>query len=199
VRDTRIEAIHSRQDPIMKRDANMTWALLIYTVPSEPSRKRAYIWREIKKVGAVYLRDGVCALPERAETTTALQRIAAKVGEFGGEATLVEAAQLDPKREQALTAASQTARTEEYRELARETEGFLAHIRRETKHREFTFAELQELEEDLGKLTRWTDQVRARDYFGDADAEQVAALLARCEEELAMFMETAAHEDEART
>ena len=173
------------------------WLLLIYVVPSEPSRKRAYIWREIKKVGAVYLRDGVCALPERAETTTALQRIAEKVEEFGGEATLVEAAHLDPKREEALTAASQTARAAEYRELAREAEGFLAHIRRETEHREFTFAELEELEEDLGKLTRWMDQVRARDYFG-GEAEQVAALLARCEEELAMFLETAAREDEAR-
>ena len=182
----------------MKKDANMTWALLIYTVPSDPSRKRAYIWREIKKVGAVYLRDGVCGLPERAETATTLRRIAAKVEEFGGEATLVEAAHLDPKREEALTAASRTARTEEYRELAREAEGFLAHLRRETEHREFTFAELEELEEDFGKLTRWTDQVRARDYFGGGEAEQVAALLARCEEELAMFLETAAREDEAR-
>ena len=176
----------------------MTWALLIYTVPTDPSRKRAYIWREIKKVGAVYLRDGVCALPERAETADALQRIAAKVEEFGGEATLVQAAHLDPKRTEMLTAASRAARAGEYRELAREAEGFLAHVRRETEHREFTFAELEELEEDLGKLTRWTDQVRARDYFGAADAEEVAALLHRCEEELATFLETAAREDEAK-
>lgn len=175
----------------------MTWVLLIYTVPSEPSRKRAYIWREIKKVGAVYLRDGVCALPERAETADALQRIAAKVEEFGGEATLVDAAHLDPKRAEALTAASRTARTSEYRELAREAEGFLAHVRRETEHREFTFAELEELEEDLGKLTRWTGQVRARDYFGGADAEAVTVLLHRCEEELAAFLETAARDDAA--
>ncbi|MGI8855505.1 MAG: Chromate resistance protein ChrB [Thermomicrobiales bacterium] len=175
----------------------MTWVILIYTVPSEPSRKRASIWREIKKVGAVYLRDGVCALPERTETADALRRIAAKVEEFGGEATLVEAARLNPRRAEALTEASREARTSEYRELAREAEAFLAHVRRETEHREFSFAELEELEEDLGKLTRWTDQVRARDYFGGADAEEVAALLARCEEELAAFLETAAREDEA--
>jgi hypothetical protein len=179
-----------------RSEMEITWLLLIYVVPSEPSRKRAYIWRELKKVGAVYLRDGVCALPERAETTVAFQRIAAKVEEFGGEATIVEAAHLDPKRAEALTTASRTARASEYRELAREAEGFLAHVRRETEHREFTFAELEELEEDLGKLTRWTEQVRARDYFGGADAEEVSALLARCEEELAVFLETAAREDE---
>jgi len=176
----------------------ITWLLHIYMVPSEPSRKRAYIWREIKNVGAVCLRDGVCAFPERAETTTALRRIAARVEEFGGEATLVEAAHLDPKREEALMAASRTARAGEYHELAREGEGFLAHVRREMEHREFTFAELEALEEDLAKLTRWTDQARTRDYFGGAEAEQVAALLARCEGELATFLETAAREDEVR-
>ena len=44
------------------------WLLLIYTVPAEPTRKRAFIWRELKKVGAPYLRDGVCILPERPDT-----------------------------------------------------------------------------------------------------------------------------------
>lgn len=173
------------------------WILLIYTVPSEPTRKRAYIWRAIKKVGAVYLRDGVCALPERAETLTALQQIAAKIEEFAGEATLVQAARLDPKRAEMLMVAARTARADEYHELVREAEGFLAHVRRETDHREFTFAELEELAHDLAKLTRWTDQVRARDYFAVPDAEQVTTLLARCEEELAVFLETAAREDEA--
>ena len=55
------------------------WRLLIYTVPAQPSRKRAFIWRELKKAGAVYLRDGVCALPERPETAAVLSAVAAKV------------------------------------------------------------------------------------------------------------------------
>ena len=40
------------------------WLVLIYTLPPEPTRKRAFVWRELKKIGAVYLRDGVCLLPE---------------------------------------------------------------------------------------------------------------------------------------
>lgn len=176
---------------------NRTWLLLIYTVPSEPSRKRAYVWREIKKIGALYLRDGVCALPDRPETADAMRQVAAKIEEFGGEATLVADAHLDEKRTAALTAASRSARAEEYAELAREAEAFLAHIHRETEHRAFTFTELEELEGDLAKLTRWTEQVRARDYFLAEDAGHVAALFARCDEELATFMEMAAREDEA--
>ena len=71
------------------------WRLLIYIVPSEPSRKRAYVWRELKKAGAVYLRDGVCALPERDSTAEAMGKIAAKIEEFGGEPTVIAGAELE--------------------------------------------------------------------------------------------------------
>jgi hypothetical protein len=47
--------------------------LLIYSVPAEPSRKRAYVWREVKKLGAIYLRDGVCIQPEQPGTVAAAE------------------------------------------------------------------------------------------------------------------------------
>jgi hypothetical protein len=172
-----------------------TWLLLIYTVPAEPSRKRAFIWREVKKAGAVYLRDGVCALPEQPQTTSALRAIAAKVQEFEGEATLVEGAQLDPARAEWLVRRSRESRAEEYADVAREAERLLEHVARETEHREFTFAELEELEADLGKLKRWTAQVRARDYFGAGADERVQTLLDRCDQALGAFLDETASRD----
>jgi len=168
------------------------WLLLIYTVPAEPSRKRAAIWRDVKKVGAVYLRDGVCALPERPETTTAMRAIAARVDEFEGQATLVEAARLDAARAEWVVNQSRIARAAEYADIAREAEQLLAHVARETQHREFTFGELEELEADLGKIKRWTEQVRARDYFGDGPDARLVGLLEACEQELAAFLEETA-------
>ena len=167
------------------------WRLLIYTVPSEPSRKRAFIWRELKKAGAVYLRDGVCALPERQEAAEALAAVAAKVEEFGGEATVVAAAKLPSVRVQAIIEASRAARQQEYLDVADEAERFLEHVRRETEHREFTFAELEELEADLNKLRGWFEQIRRRDYFDVQEAGQVQAVLESCEEALNAFMEEA--------
>jgi hypothetical protein len=174
-----------------------SWLLLIYTVPADPSRLRATVWREIKKSGAVYLRDGVCTLPETPETTAALRAIAARVEELGGHATLVTGARLDAARAEEVATQSRKARTAEYEEIGREVEGFLEHVRRETEHREFTFAELEELEEDLGKLKRWVGQVRARDHFGGDAASRVDELLRRCDEELGAFMEEASHYDAA--
>jgi hypothetical protein len=162
-----------------------TWTLLIYTIPSEPSRLRAAVWRDVKKAGAVYLRDGVCALPERPETTAAFRAIAERVRASNGQVTLVEGARLDEARAVAIVAEANATRAEEYREIAREAERFLAHTAREREHRLLTEAELAVLEADLGKLRRWFEQVSARDHFGATGAEGAVTLLARCDEALA--------------
>lgn len=170
----------------------MTWLLLIYSVPAQPSRKRAFVWREVKRVGAIYLRDGVCVLPDTPALRAAFHAIAEKVEEFGGQATLVEGAQLPQGRVDTVIAESQAARAAEYQEIASDAEGFLEHVRRETDHREFTFTEVEELEEDLAKLQRWAHQVKGRDYFPAREARgAMESALARGEEALAAFLETA--------
>lgn len=167
----------------------MTWLLLIYTVPPEPTRKRAFIWREVKKAGAVYVRDGVCALPESAQTRQSLKAICTKVAEMGGQAILAQTLDLDAERSQALQCQIQDARALEYAEVTHEATQFLEHLQREHQHRDFRFSELEELEQDLGKLKRWVAQIGARDYFEAARGAQVAELLSRCEEALAGFLE----------
>jgi hypothetical protein len=175
---------------------NFPWLLLIYTVPAKPTRKRAYIWREVKKIGAVYLRDGVCALPERPETLKAVEAIASRVAAFEGEATVVTGARFDAARGEAVIASFKSARSDEYAEVTREAERLLEHISRETNHRDFTFAELEELEQDLAKLKRWMSQVQARDYFPDTSTTgSTEQLLAQCDAALTEFLEEAAARD----
>lgn len=174
-----------------------TWLLLIYTVPAEPSRKRAAVWRELKRAGAVSVRDGVWALPERRDTRDRFQRIAAKVTELEGQATLVESAHIGVERSADIMGAAQASSSHEYRELIDEAGHFFAHVQREREHRNVTFHELEELEADLGKLRHWSEQVEARDYF-DADGRtEVKQLLAQCEELLDSFLENAFQDAEA--
>jgi hypothetical protein len=177
-----------------ERQLSTSWLLLIYTVPAQPTRKRATVWREIKKLGAIYLRDGVCVLPEQAATMTSLRSLANRIEEMDGQACLVQGAQLDANRAEALEAEFRSARAEEYAEISREADQLLAHIARETEHREFTYAELEELEQDLGKLKRWTDQVHARDYFAESSYSNIQALLERCDGALEIFLDQASAE-----
>jgi hypothetical protein len=172
------------------------WLLLVYTVPAQPSRKRAAVWREVKKAGAVYLRDGVCILPERPAQLRAFEEIAAKVRGFDGQATLVRSARLDGERAEAVIVEAAAARAAEYVDILREVGRFQAHLRREREHREFTFAELQELEADMSKLQRWAAQVKERDFAGLEKGKEVDEALARCEAELTSFAEEAYEQEE---
>jgi hypothetical protein len=173
-----------------------SWLLLIYTVPAQPSRKRAAVWREVKKAGAVYLRDGVCILPERPAQIRVFEEIAAKVTELGGHASLVRSARLDSERVETIVAEAAAARTGEYDDILREIGRFLAHLRREREHREFSFREVQEIEADLGKLQRWAAQVKERDFIGLVKANDVEEALTQCEEELASFADQAYEQEE---
>jgi hypothetical protein len=49
------------------------WLMLIYRVPSEPSRLRTAVWRRLKALGAVYVANSVAVLPESPEAGRALR------------------------------------------------------------------------------------------------------------------------------
>lgn len=144
----------------------MRWTLLIYIVPSEPSRLRAAVWRDLKRLGTVYLRDGVCGLPESTEAAEVLRSVAGKITQFGGQAILVEAADLEPETSQALVAELRRARDLEYRDIGAEARALLFHMQHEGPGRELHPHELRQLASDANKIERWVEQVAARDYFG---------------------------------
>ena len=50
-----------RRGPGRQPDAG--WLLLVYRMPSEPTRLRATVWRRIKSLGAIYLQNSAAALP----------------------------------------------------------------------------------------------------------------------------------------
>jgi hypothetical protein len=50
-----------------------------------------------------------------------------------------------------------------------------------------TFAELEEIEQDLDKLAGWLDKIGARDFFPGQDRERAGEALQRCREAVARF------------
>ncbi len=166
-----------------------SWLLLIYTVPARPSRKRAAVWREVKKVGAVYLRDGVCLLPERERTVADFGAIAALVEALGGQADVVSGARLEVERSRSVMHQSRLSRATEYGEIATEAESFLSYLRLESLHRDLGPEELGRLGRDLDKLRVWLGQVTARDYFEAEGRQWAGALLDQCNQELARLRE----------
>jgi hypothetical protein len=65
-------------------ECKIAWTLLVYKLPSQPTRLRIQVWRKLQAVGAVYLQDGVAALPSREDLDENLSYIAASVHDLGG-------------------------------------------------------------------------------------------------------------------
>jgi len=65
-----------------------TWVLLAYRLPREPSTPRIALWRNLRRLGAAQLLDGLVALPADSRTREQLEWLADSVLESGGEAIL---------------------------------------------------------------------------------------------------------------
>jgi len=63
-----------------------TWLLLHYKLPTKPSALRVYIWRKLKRLGAILLHDTVWVLPDLPRTAEQVQWLTAEIQEMGGEA-----------------------------------------------------------------------------------------------------------------
>lgn len=156
------------------------WLLLIYRIPSEPSKNRVSVWREVKKLGAAYLQDGVCLLVDRPPTRAAFTDLGERIVALGGEARVFTATPLAPELEAELIADFHRLRDQEYAEVIEQCGHFRKEVEKETRAGKFTFGEMEELEEDLDKLVRWMEKVKGRDHFGAPGQARAAASLDAC-------------------
>lgn len=56
-------------------------------------------------------------------------------------------------------------RHREYQEFATRAQGLFDEVAKEVAAEKFTFAELEEVEDDLKKLEVWLEKIRLRDFF----------------------------------
>ena len=79
------------------------------------------------------------------------------------------------------------ARDEEYGELLEQCEEFFKEIDKEIARKNFSFAEIEENEEELNKLKLWYEKIAARDTFGAPSNEKSKIMLSKCVEALEKF------------
>lgn len=155
------------------------WLVLIYRVPSEPTRLRAAVWRRLKNLGAIYLQNSVAALPADHHSERALRTLRNEiVGSMKGRAKLLSSVAVVGDAD--LVTEFNDARNDEYEEILDKCQDFHAEIDKETAIEHFTYGELEEIEEDLTKLQRWYKKVTERDAFGASRAEAVDEALVKC-------------------
>jgi hypothetical protein len=134
------------------------WVVLVYKIPREPAADRVYVWRKLKRLGALLVHDAVWLLPGTPWAHEQFQWLAVEIRELGGEALMWEARMVLLGQDEALIQQFVAEADSSYQAI---------------------FTELQRVDADLAALARQYQQVWARDYFQSPLGQQVrAALLA---------------------
>lgn len=150
----------------------VSWVLLAYRLPREPSTPRSALWRKLRRLGVVQVLDGLAALPLDARNREQLEWLAEEAVEAGGEATIWVGELGSSAQERELAARMAEAVAVDYRAL----------IEQAAAAREQPAGQRQRT---LKRLRRELRRIRARDYFPPLERELAQQAL----EELAALVE----------
>lgn len=179
--------VTSKRKPAKKRTP-VRFVLVTYRMPPKPTAGRVAVWRQLKKIGAVYLQDSVCVIPDTAALRRELDPILERIDSDGGRYHLLPLRTLSPEEETKLVALFVDQTAQHYREIIENCEvNFVKEIEFERFRQNFTYEEAEEIRMEFEKIGTWFERVQDRDWFAAPNRKEAASWLRRCEELLEEF------------
>jgi len=129
-----------------------TWLLLHYKLPNRPSALRVYVWRKLKRLGAILLNDAVWVLPDSPRTAEHFQWLAVEIQEMHGDVNLWRSNLLLGIQEETLIEQFKGQVDREYKELLKK---------------------IGKKNPDVSKLSQAYQQLVAKDYYRSEIGKQV--------------------------
>ncbi len=169
-------------------DAKTVWTMLLAQLPAAPSSARVALWRRLRSIGATNLVNGAWILPGQDEHIALFRQLGETVRSQGGTATVFNGSA--EESDELVIERFRADRAREYGEFAQRTQAFLDEIKKETGLSKFTFAELEEIEDDFEKLSSWLAKIEARDFFPNDQQQSARETLVRCEDARVQFAES---------
>ena len=145
------------------------WLLLIHQLPAKPAYARVKIWRRLKGLGAVTVKNSVYALPANAETREDFAWLVREIAELGGEAFVCEALLVDGIGDAEVQALFDAARDEDYAEVSA------------TARELATKDSGADLAAQVARLRKQLDEIVAIDFFGADGREPAEGLVSGLE------------------
>ena len=148
-----------------------SWLLLLFSLPAGKKTERVSVWRRLKKSGAIQLTTSTYVLPDRPSLYELFQWLAKQIRDYGGEATLIRAQEIEGLSNEKLAQSFNSAREVEYGEIGTAL--------REVMQRDRKKGDSGEALERLKKQFR---TIREVDFFNAPRGHEVEVLLRRAEE-----------------
>src|SRR3954449_6943186 len=149
-----------------------SWLLLLFSLPTNRNTERVAVWRRLKKMGAVQIKTSTYLLPDEPPQYEQFQWLAQQIRDYGGDATLVRAQEIEGLTRDNLIAMFNDAKANDYSDLRKSLQNFI-------KRRNKTDAD--EAASELERLMRQFREIREVDFFDSPRGHDTAMLLRRAE------------------
>lgn len=158
------------------------WTLLVYKIPSQPTRLRLQIWRKLQAMGALYLQNAVCLLPARPDLDENLHYVTQMIEETGGTCYLFSTSALLPGSDARLIGEFQAIADDKIAEIVQRLEAIQTRLEAAA-----TPSDLERVEGDLKRERISYLRARRQAYFGstrEAEADERLDALKRALDDL---------------
>lgn len=144
-----------------------------------------FVCCQLRKLGAVYLHQSVCLLPERVEIRGRLRPVVSRVRSQGGHVRMLSI--IDGPDQEALIEEQRQSRDIEYAEVVERAPQLLAELALETTRGRATYAEVESSEADLERFEKWLSVIADCDYFHALGGQAARDIIQECRDALSAF------------
>ena len=148
-----------------------SWLLLLFSLPAGRKTERVSVWRRLKKSGAIQFTTSTYVLPDRPALYELFQWLAKQIRDYGGEATLIRAQEIEGLSNEKLIQSFNAAREIDYGEVGTALRDVMQRGRKK--------GNAGDAAEKLKKQFR---TIREVDFFDAPRGREIEVLLRRAEE-----------------
>ncbi len=140
------------------QESGAPWLLLIFSMPAKRASERVQVWRKLKRYGALPLRSSGYVLPNNASNQERFEWLAAAIGKYKGDASVVQVHAIDDLPSEALAQRFVEARSRDYEALIRE----LQKVRPTSTNSSSHVARLRTRFQEIAEIDFFTSPLRGR-------------------------------------
>lgn len=165
----------------------MDWLLFLSQLSTHPSSLRVNVWRKLRAIGALGLQNGVWVQPKAPEPVKFLEDLLVTIQSQGASGQIFSVSPFNEAIERDILNRFRMDRDEKYAEFQERSQELIAEIKKETGKQKFTFAELEETEQDLQRLENWLEKIQKRDFMGGDNSRRAGETLEACRKAFEVF------------